>query len=71
MVKEITSYFERPITTEISLVLNYHVAEDYHQDYYSNNQSASYCKAIIAPKLAKFREMHSRKLKNLNYKINI
>ena len=71
IVKEMTSYFEGSITTEISSAVNFYVAEDYHQKYFANNQTASYCNAIIAPKLAKFRKMHARKLKNLNSKMKI
>lgn len=71
VIKEITSYFERPITTEISPVVIFHHAEDYHQNYYANNPTASYCNAIIAPKLAKFRKIHASKLKNWNSKIKL
>ncbi len=66
VLRELASSFEHPITTEISPIINLHVAEDYHQNYYGNNQTASYCIAIIAPKLAKLRKMHGRNLKTID-----
>lgn len=63
MVKQLAPYFKEPITTEISPAQIFHPAEDYHQDYYNQNSSAGYCKAIIEPKLAKLRKMHGEKLK--------
>jgi peptide-methionine (S)-S-oxide reductase len=63
VVKEISSYYENPIVTEISLVETFHKAEVEHQEYYANNQTAAYCSAVITPKLAKLRKMHAEKLK--------
>ena len=60
---EIAPYYEHPIVTEISPVKNFHKAEDVHQNYYGNNQTAGYCSAVITPKLAKLRNMHADKLK--------
>lgn len=60
---EIAPYYEHPIVTEISPVKNFHKAEDVHQNYYANNQTAGYCSAVITPKLAKLRNMHADKLK--------
>ncbi|MGJ8590993.1 MAG: peptide-methionine (S)-S-oxide reductase MsrA [Aquaticitalea sp.] len=66
IVMEMASCVERPITTEISFIESFHRAEDDHQDYYANNRTASYCTAIIAPKLKEFRTMYVTKLKNIN-----
>lgn len=63
VVNELTKYFEDPIVTEISPLLNFFEAEDYHQDYYANNTSQGYCSMVITPKLAKFRKMYADKLK--------
>ena len=63
VVNELTEYFEDPIVTEISPLLNFFEAEDYHQDYYANNTSQGYCSMVITPKLAKFRKMYADKLK--------
>lgn len=49
--------FLNPIITEITAFTNFYKAEDYHQDYYSNNSSQPYCSIVIAPKLEKFRKL--------------
>ncbi len=64
LILEVSSHFESQITTEISPAEKFHIAEAYHQDYYSNNGEAAYCKAIITPKLTKLRNKHRDKLKN-------
>ncbi len=45
-----------PIVTEISPLINYFPAEDYHQNYFNNNPNAGYCSYVIAPKIKKFKE---------------
>lgn len=52
-----------PIVTEVSPYKNFYVAEDYHQDYYNLNGSQPYCRAVIAPKLDKFKKKFKEKLK--------
>ncbi len=42
-----------PIVTEVSPLTNYSEAENYHHDYYAQNQSKGYCQAVINPKLEK------------------
>lgn len=65
VLKEMASYYDDPIVTEISEATPFYEAEDYHQDYYRNNTSQGYCSAVITPKLAKLRKMHADKLKNV------
>ena len=62
-VKEMASYYESPIVTEISPLGVFYEAEAYHQEYYKNNQRQGYCSAVITPKLVKLRKMHADKLK--------
>ncbi|CAM3414063.1 peptide-methionine (S)-S-oxide reductase MsrA [Aequorivita lipolytica] len=62
VLKEMASYYENDIVTEVSPLEKFHPAEDEHQDYYSNNKSQGYCTAVISPKLAKLRQMHADKL---------
>ena len=47
--------FVNPIVTEITAASKFHVAEDYHQDYYRQNREAGYCRVVIAPKLDKLK----------------
>jgi peptide-methionine (S)-S-oxide reductase len=39
------------------------VAEDYHQEYFQNNAAQPYCRAVVAPKVAKFRKAFLDRLK--------
>ncbi|NQX92602.1 MAG: peptide-methionine (S)-S-oxide reductase MsrA [Flavobacteriales bacterium] len=52
-----------PIVTEISELINYYPAENYHQNYYNDNTNAPYCSAVITPKMDKFRKRFKEKLK--------
>ena len=45
--------FASPIVTEILPATTFFPAEDDHQDYFTNNPNAGYCRAVIAPKLKK------------------
>ena len=47
--------FGVPIITTIRPLTMFYEAEDYHREYYQNNAAQPYCRAIIAPKLAKLR----------------
>ena len=51
-----------PIVTEVTAFEAFYPAEDYHQDYYSLHGEAPYCRAVIAPKMAKFRKEFGQKL---------
>ena len=65
IIKEIEEegIWDDPIVTEIVEVNNYFPAEDYHQDYFSNNPQNQYCNMVVAPKLAKFKKTFAEKLK--------
>ena len=63
VIKDLSPYFDNPIVTEVSALGDFHEAEDYHQDYYNNNQTQGYCSAVITPKLARLRKMHASSLK--------
>jgi peptide-methionine (S)-S-oxide reductase len=45
--------FSDPIVTQIAPLDIFYPAENYHQDYYKNNQNAPYCSFVIRPKLKK------------------
>jgi len=45
--------FREPIVTEITPLVKFYEAENYHQDYYRNNPGAPYCQFVIRPKLEK------------------
>lgn len=55
--------FDAPIITEISPFKNFYVAEDYHQNFYSNNPTYGYCSYVIRPKLEKFEKAFKDKMR--------
>jgi peptide-methionine (S)-S-oxide reductase len=65
IIKELTDdkVFRDPIVTEVVPLEVFYPAEDYHRDYYKRNSSQPYCRAVIAPKLSKFRSHWKSKLK--------
>jgi peptide-methionine (S)-S-oxide reductase len=44
-----------PIVTEVVTFDGFHLAEDYHQEYFKKKPFQGYCRAVIAPKVTKFR----------------
>jgi len=55
--------WEAPIVTEVLPSPTFHMAEDYHQEYFRNNAGQPYCQVVVAPKVAKFRKYFIDKLK--------
>ena len=55
--------WENPIVTEIVAFEKFYKAEDYHNDYYKNNPTNSYCSFVITPKIEKFEKIFKDKLK--------
>lgn len=58
-----TSEFSGRIVTQVVPFANYFPAEDYHQNYFADHPTQSYCSAVIPPKLAKLRAKFAAKLK--------
>ncbi len=52
-----------PIVTELSPAPEFFIAEEYHQDYYSEHPTQGYCYAVIAPKIEKFMKKFGSKVK--------
>jgi peptide-methionine (S)-S-oxide reductase len=55
--------WDDPIVTEVTPFEVFYVAEDYHKDYFRNNEYQPYCQVVIAPKVAKFRKQYLERLK--------
>jgi hypothetical protein len=55
--------YKDPIVTEITPFRNFYVAEDYHKNYYENNQNAPYCNFIIDPKVNKLLQKYGNNVK--------
>lgn len=60
---ETAGVWSKPIVTELSPFSVFYRAEDYHQEYYTNNAHQPYCQAVIEPKLAKLRKQYLARLK--------
>jgi peptide-methionine (S)-S-oxide reductase len=56
--------WDKPIVTTIEPFLNFYPAENYHQNYYNDNQNQGYCRFVIAPKLEKFEKAFKGKIKH-------
>jgi peptide methionine sulfoxide reductase MsrA len=54
--------WDDPIVTQVVPFTTFYSAEQYHQDYYSQNQNQPYCQIVIAPKVAKFRKAQLERL---------
>lgn len=52
-----------PIVTEVAAASTFHVAEDYHHQYFRNNPYQGYCMAVVAPKALKVRAAFASRLK--------
>ncbi|QNN40884.1 peptide-methionine (S)-S-oxide reductase MsrA [Pedobacter roseus] len=65
IVDELTrdQVFDKPIVTEITAAKEFYEAEDYHQNYFNNNQGKPYCAFVIQPKLNKFAKDFKNKIR--------
>lgn len=55
--------WDGPIVTEVTRLDRFWPAEEYHREYYRRNPNQSYCRAVIAPKVAKLRKEFFGRLK--------
>jgi len=65
VIREITAakIWADPIVTELTPLDQFYIAEDYHQEYFKKNPFQGYCRAVVAPKVTKFRHNFAEKLK--------
>ena len=62
--EEVKPFYEDPIVTELTAFEVFYEAEEYHQNYYNNNQDARYCQIVIDPKVQKLKKMYADRLVN-------
>jgi len=65
VLKEMESYFDDPIVTELSPLNKFFPAEVEHHNFYNRNPEYGYCTAVISPKIAKLKKLHEKHLKTL------
>ncbi|HEV2707680.1 MAG TPA: peptide-methionine (S)-S-oxide reductase MsrA [Pyrinomonadaceae bacterium] len=65
VIKELSEagVWDDPIVTEVTEAGEFYPAEDYHRDYFERNPEQPYCRAVVAPKVSKFRKQYLEKLK--------
>lgn len=65
VIEEITAerIWNNPIVTELAPFTKFFSAEGYHQEYYKNNPNQPYCRAVVEPKVMKFRAKFRERLK--------
>ncbi len=65
VIKEIQAagIWNAPIVTELAPFKAFYKAENYHQEYFELNGDQPYCRMVIAPKVAKFRDHYRNLLK--------
>lgn len=56
MIKDLTveKIYDSQILTNVKPIEEFYEAEDYHQNYFNQNQGKPYCAFVIQPKLHKF-----------------
>lgn len=55
--------YANPIVTQVAMFNIFYIAENYHQDYYSDNKEEPYCKMVIQPKIEKFEKVFKSRIK--------
>jgi peptide-methionine (S)-S-oxide reductase len=65
VIREIgeSKLWPNPIVTEVTPLDKFYVAEDYHQEYFIHNPNQPYCRAVVEPKVTKFRKRFVDRLK--------
>ena len=62
-VEQVNKAMNGKVVTEIEVLDNYSAAEDYHQDYFENHPNQGYCAFVVAPKVKKFLQTFSNKVR--------
>jgi peptide-methionine (S)-S-oxide reductase len=65
VVREVTESQIWPgaLVTEIVPLAYFYPAEAEHEDYYARNPETGYCRAVVAPKVLRFRKMFADRVK--------
>lgn len=60
---EAEAVWSQPIVTEISPLINFYPAEDYHTNYFALHPENPYCQNVVRPKVEKFKKVFADRLK--------
>jgi peptide-methionine (S)-S-oxide reductase len=61
---EANARYPSRIVTEVTEAMTFWPAEDYHQRFFDLHPGQPYCRAVVAPKLAKFSQHQAGRLKS-------
>jgi peptide-methionine (S)-S-oxide reductase len=53
----------KPVVTQVAPLEAFFPAEEYHQDFFAKNPNQGYCRAIVGPKVEKYRKAFADLLK--------
>ena len=59
----VSHQWKNPVVTQVAPLTTFYRAEGYHLDYYNQHPNEPYCRSVIAPEIAEFREKFKSKLK--------
>ena len=62
-IKAFSTKFLQPIVTQLLPLPTFYQAEAYHQNYFKNNPNQGYCSFVVAPKVAKFKQVYQEMAK--------
>ncbi len=63
VIKEMAIVWDAPIVTELKAAQPYYKAEPYQQNYFEQHPLQGYCAFVVAPKVAKFKDMFRARVK--------
>ncbi len=63
-LNDLDAFNGRRVVTEVSKLITFYPAEEYHQDYFFKNPNQGYCAAIVRPKVEKFKQAFADKVKD-------
>ncbi len=63
-IDDLADTYTDPIVTSVAPLEAFYPAEDYHQDYFKKHPSRAYCRAVVAPKVAKFQRHFTAMVKS-------
>lgn len=55
--------YGKPIVTQVEKLKSFYPSEGYHHNYFARNGNAPYCRAVISPKVQKFRKNFKDKIR--------
>lgn len=55
--------FDDPLVTQLEPLDRFFPAEAYHQNFFRNNPGQPYCRVVVSPKVAKFRQKFAHRMR--------